>query len=187
MLTACYLINRSPSAPLGFDVPEKVWTCKEISYNHLKVFGCKAFIHVPKEQRSKLDDKALPCIFIGYGNEEFGYKVWDPKTRKVIRSRDVVFHEDQTMKDSNKEEQQSEKVTITINSPLQFTGEEDAQNEGDIPEAIPDIVMKRAYRHRSMMIRGSSLQDRRMNNRSSEDQTVSTSQVPDIHPQNIFC
>ena len=140
MLTACYLINRSPSAPLGFDVPEKVWTCKEISYNHLKVFGCKAFIHVPKEQRSKLDDKALPCIFIGYGNEEFGYKVWDPKTRKVIRSRDVVFHEDQTMKDSNKEEQQSEKVTmnITINPPLQFTGEEDAHNEGDIPEAIPD-------------------------------------------------
>ena len=135
MLTACYLINRSPSAPLGFDVPEKVWTCKEISYNHLKVFGCKAFIHVPKEQRSKLDDKALPCIFIGYGNEEFGYKVWDPKTRKVIRSRDVVFHEDQTMKDSNKEEQQSEKVTIniTINPPLQFTGEEYAQNEGDIP------------------------------------------------------
>ena len=44
------------------------------------------------------------------------------------------------MKDSNKEEQQSEKVTmnITINPPLQFTGEEDAQNEGDIPEAIPD-------------------------------------------------
>ena len=140
MLTACYLINRSPSAPLGFDVPEKVWTCKEISYNHLKVFGCKAFIHVPKEQRSKLDGKALPCIFIGYGNEEFGYKVWDPKTRKVIRSRDVVFHEDQTMKDSNKEEQQSEKVTmnITINPPLQFTGDEDAQNEGDIPEALPD-------------------------------------------------
>ena len=67
MLTACYLINRSPSTLLGFDVPEKVWTGKEISYSHLKVFRCKAFIHVPKEQRSKLDDKALPCIFIGYG------------------------------------------------------------------------------------------------------------------------
>ena len=29
-------------------------------------------------------------------------------------------------------------MNITINPPLQFTGEEDAQNEGDIPEAIPD-------------------------------------------------
>ena len=102
VLTACYLINRSPSASLRFNVLEKVWTCKEISYNHLKVFGCKAFIHVPKEQRSKLDDKAIPCIFIGYGNEEFDYKFWDPEMRKVIRSRDVIFHEDQTMKDSNK-------------------------------------------------------------------------------------
>ena len=189
VLTACYLINRSPSAPLGFDVPEKVWTCKEISYNHLKVFGCKAFIHVPKEQRSKLDDKALPCIFIGYGNEEFGYKVWDPKTRKVIRSRDVVFHEDQTMKDSNKEEQQSEKVTmnITINPPYNSQVKKMLRMRVIFQKQYLMIVMKRAYRHRSMMIRGSSLQDRRMNNRSSEDQTVSTSQVPDIHPQNIFC
>ena len=107
MLIAYYLINRSPSTPLGFDVLEKVWIAKEISYKHLKVFRCKAFILVPKEQRSKLDDKALPCIFIGYGNEEFNYKFWNPKTRKVIRSRDVVFYEEQTLKDSNKEDQQS--------------------------------------------------------------------------------
>ena len=29
-------------------------------------------------------------------------------------------------------------MNVTINPSLQFTGEEDAQNEGDIPEAIPD-------------------------------------------------
>ena len=38
VLTACYLVNRSPSIPLGFDILDKVWTCKEIFYNHLKVF-----------------------------------------------------------------------------------------------------------------------------------------------------
>ena len=62
--TACYLINRSPSVPLEFDIPERVWTNKELSYSHLKVFGSKAFAHVPKEQRTKLDDKSVPCIFI---------------------------------------------------------------------------------------------------------------------------
>ena len=40
VFTAYYPINKSPSALLGFDVLEKVWTGKEISYNHLKVFGC---------------------------------------------------------------------------------------------------------------------------------------------------
>ena len=43
-----------------------------------------------------------PCIFIGYGDEEFGYRLWDLKEKKVIRSRDVVFHESQTIKDIEK-------------------------------------------------------------------------------------
>ena len=71
VMTACYLINRSPSVP--FDVPERVWTGKYISYSHLKAFGCKAFVHVPKEQRSNLDSKSTPCIFVG--DAEFGYKL----------------------------------------------------------------------------------------------------------------
>ena len=94
MLIACYLVNRSASIPLEFYIPQKVWTGKEISYNYLKVFKCKAFIHVPNELITKLDDKAIPCIFIGYGDEEFGYKILNLEMRKVIRSRDFVFHED---------------------------------------------------------------------------------------------
>ena len=72
---AFYLINRSPIVPLNFDISQRVWTGKDVSYSHLKVFGCKSFMHVPKEQRSKLDDKETPCIFIEYGDEKFGYKL----------------------------------------------------------------------------------------------------------------
>ena len=50
-------------------------------------------MHVSKEQRSKLDDKATSCIFVGYSNEEFGYRLWNPKKKKVFRSRDIVFFE----------------------------------------------------------------------------------------------
>ncbi|OMO51796.1 Reverse transcriptase, RNA-dependent DNA polymerase [Corchorus capsularis] len=107
---ACYLINRSPSAPLGFDIPEKVWSDKNPSYAHLKVFGCKAFLHVPKEQRSKLDSKVTPCIFVGYGGEEFGYRFWDPEKKNIVRSRDVVFHEHETIADFEKKEKTSRVV-----------------------------------------------------------------------------
>ena len=55
------------------------------------MFECKAFIHVSKEQRSKLDDKALPCIFIGYGHEEFGYKFWDLEIGKLLEARMLSF------------------------------------------------------------------------------------------------
>ena len=83
---ACYLINRSSSVPLEFDIPKKVWTGKDVSYSHLKVFGCKAFAYVPKEQRLKLDSKAIPCIFVGYGDAKFSYKIWDLEKNKIIKS-----------------------------------------------------------------------------------------------------
>ena len=53
LYTAVYLINRSPSVPLKGDVPQRVWTGKDVSYQHLRVFGCLAYMHVPKDQRSK--------------------------------------------------------------------------------------------------------------------------------------
>ena len=93
VLTACYLIYRSPYVLLDFDIPKRVWIGKDVFYSYLKVFGCKAFVHVPKEQRSKLNSKSTPCIFVGYGDAKFGYKLWDSKEKKMIRSRDVVFHE----------------------------------------------------------------------------------------------
>lgn len=75
---AYYVINRSPLIPLKNDILEKVWTRKDVNYFHLKVFGCKDFVHIPKEQKQNFDDKAT-CIFLGYGDTEFGYKLWDPK------------------------------------------------------------------------------------------------------------
>ena len=61
------------------------------------MFGCKTFIHVPRDERSKLDNKTKQCIFLGYSNEEFGYRLWDPTTKQIIKSRDVIFFEDQTI------------------------------------------------------------------------------------------
>ena len=57
-------INRSPSVPLDGDSPQKVWTGKEVSYRHLKVFGCLTYVHVAKDRRGKLDPKTRPCIFL---------------------------------------------------------------------------------------------------------------------------
>ncbi|KAG7553078.1 Zinc finger CCHC-type superfamily [Arabidopsis thaliana x Arabidopsis arenosa] len=100
--TVVHVLNLSPSAPLEGDIPERVWTGKNVSYGHLRVFGCKAFVHIPKDERSKLEMKSRQCVFIGYGQDEFGYRFYDPVKKKLIRSRDVVFMEDQTIKDIDK-------------------------------------------------------------------------------------
>jgi hypothetical protein len=59
----------------------------------LRVFGYIAYVHVLDEKRSKLDPKAKKCIFIGYSLEQKGYKCFNPSTRKLQVSRDVVFDE----------------------------------------------------------------------------------------------
>eukprot|EP00253_Pinus_taeda_P018497 PITA_18497 len=69
METTCYLVNRSPSLALEDKTPQEVWTGKKPSFSHLRVFGCDAYVHVPKEKRTKLDSKSKKCIFIGIVKE----------------------------------------------------------------------------------------------------------------------
>ncbi|PKI79037.1 hypothetical protein CRG98_000580 [Punica granatum] len=102
MRTAVDLINLTPSVALDGDVPQQVWTDKEVSYRHLRVFECRASVHIRRDERSKLDAKAKQCIFLGYAYEEFRYKFWDPDSMKIIRSRDVMFFEDPTIEDLQK-------------------------------------------------------------------------------------
>ena len=96
--TTCYLLNRSPTTTLDGSIPEEIWIGKKLNYSHLKIFGCEAFVHIPKENRTKLDDKSMKCIFLGYVDEDLGYHLWDPIKHKIIRSRDVIFNESEMFK-----------------------------------------------------------------------------------------
>ena len=73
--------------------PKEKFSSRNLDLSHLKVFGCIAYVHVPDELRTKLDPKAEKCIFIGYSLEQKGYKCYNPVTRQVRVSRDVVFDE----------------------------------------------------------------------------------------------
>ncbi|GJU36136.1 retrovirus-related pol polyprotein from transposon TNT 1-94 [Tanacetum coccineum] len=84
-----------------------VWSGKDVSYRYLRVFGCKASVYILKDERSKLDVKGKPCVFLGYGQDEFGYRLYDPVQKKLVRSRVVVFEEDQTLKDVENAERET--------------------------------------------------------------------------------
>jgi hypothetical protein len=83
---ACYLVNRSPSLVLDENTPDEVWIGKKISLAHLMVFGCDDYVHVPKENMSKMDKNDKKCIFIGYKDGLKGYKIWNLETKKVVYS-----------------------------------------------------------------------------------------------------
>jgi hypothetical protein len=89
--TIVYLKNISPTRRLDHKTPFKSLYDSKPTVNNLRIFGCKYFAHIPKENRKKLDPKAIKCIFIGYCSEFKAYKLFDPSTHKVFASRDVVI------------------------------------------------------------------------------------------------
>ena len=77
-----YLSNRYPTKSVWGMTPQKAWSGRKPGIAHLRVFGSKAYAHVPDQTRSKLDDKSKPYIFIGYDSNTKGYKLYDPKIHR---------------------------------------------------------------------------------------------------------
>lgn len=90
---AAYLINHSVNSVLKTQTPEEVWTGKKVDVSKIRIFGTKVMVHVPKQKRKKLDPKSNKMIFVGHDPDTKGYRCIDVDTRKLIISRDVIFHE----------------------------------------------------------------------------------------------
>ncbi|KAK9185556.1 hypothetical protein WN943_025912 [Citrus x changshan-huyou] len=88
--TASYLVNKSPSSAIGFKTPEELWSGRPGKYEHLRVFGCPAYVHV---RQGKLDARAIKGVFVGYPDGVKGYRVWCKEANKCLISRDVQFNE----------------------------------------------------------------------------------------------
>ena len=97
--TAVYLINIGTSSSLDGGIPNEAWLGKKVNYSFLRTFGCEAFFHIDKENRTNLGDKSKKCTFIRYGVDVFGHRLWDYENHKIIRNRDVVFNENVIYKD----------------------------------------------------------------------------------------
>jgi hypothetical protein len=158
--TTCYLVNRSPSSALDDTTPHEVWSGKKPSLQHLRVFGCDAYVHVPKENRSKLDNKAEKCIFIGYKDGVKGYKLWNPETKKIVYSRDVVFRE---VKDVSKQEfppmqDEPEKIELELDNAKSESSKEEEAEEAEAEEEEPHTpLLRRSVRDRRQPERYSPL------------------------------
>ena len=112
--TILYLINKGPSTPLGCGIPEEAWTGKKVSYSFLKTFGCEAFSHIDSENRTKLEAKSKKCVFVGYGIDEFGYRIWDFGNHKIVRSKDVIFSEKVLYKDLLQQNEKKEDDYVVL-------------------------------------------------------------------------
>ncbi|KAJ3684366.1 hypothetical protein LUZ61_013530 [Rhynchospora tenuis] len=92
VLSAAYLINRTPTQVLSNKTPYEVLFGKPPSYAAVRNFGCLCYIK--SRTSDKFESRSRKCAFVGYPYGKKGWKVFDLETQEFIISRDVVFCED---------------------------------------------------------------------------------------------
>ncbi|KAJ8626953.1 hypothetical protein MRB53_020260 [Persea americana] len=75
-------------------IPSQV--CEEcvVSKQHRSQFPKGKSWRAKDEKRKKLDDKGEKCVFLGVSEASKAYKSFNPVTKKIVTSRDVVFDEE---------------------------------------------------------------------------------------------
>ena len=148
--TAVYLRNRSSTKAVKSMTPFEAWTRKKPKVGHLRVFGCDAYAHIPKDERHKLDSKARKCIFLGYGEETKAYRLYDPKREKIIYSRDVQFNEEkkEIEQDSIEQDLIERETKYLINLDFSEDGDTttDECNSGPSIDDTAEPVLRRSVR-----------------------------------------
>lgn len=129
----CHIINRSPTSAVKDKTPEECWSGLKPNVEYFRVFGCLGNVHVPEENRSKLDARSQKRVMIGYSEESKGYKMINPLDMKVTISRDVVFEEEECW-DWQKTASKTVNVTLDWGDVYDEDDENDTDTENDEEE-----------------------------------------------------
>lgn len=89
--SASYIVNRTRPSNISGISSYELWYNKKPGTKHLRIIGSTCYAHIPKQQRRKMDQKAVKGIPIGYDHDE-GYRILNEENN-LIRSRDVIFEE----------------------------------------------------------------------------------------------
>jgi hypothetical protein len=128
ILTACYLQNRlSTKGTETHKTPYELWNGSKPDLSHLRVFGSIAYVHIPKEKRTKWDTHAEEGVLVGYSETSKGYRILHQATNKVTISRSVVFNEGYGTFDDSK--------IVQVQEPHE-------QNDTDIEVGVQDTTSR---------------------------------------------
>jgi hypothetical protein len=98
--TIVYIHNISPHQILEDKTLEEAFIEVKLEVNHLRIFGCIVYIHVPKEKRTELEPSRKEGTFVGYRETSKYYRIYILGQRHIKVIHDVTFNEEINFKTS---------------------------------------------------------------------------------------
>jgi hypothetical protein len=74
--------------------PYEAWYKRKPVVHHMRTFGCLVHVKIINGHVKKLEDRSTAMVFFGYEKGSKAYRAYNPVTKKVMVTRDVVFEED---------------------------------------------------------------------------------------------
>jgi hypothetical protein len=138
VMTAVYLLNRAPTKAVIGKTPYEAIYGRKPHVSHLRTFGCVAHVKTAEPHLSKLADRSTKMVFIGYERNSGtkAYRFYDPHTKRLRVSRDVVFEEKQAWNWSGEADEASNGNIFTIDFPIRDDAGKDVQIYGDMPNHV---------------------------------------------------
>ena len=112
MATVTYLYNRSLTPAHPTMTPFELLFSIKPDVSHLRAYGCVAYMYNFAPDRSKLDNRALKGVLVGYDKISSSYLIYLPELKCVRRSGHCTFNEhslyytDETLRAENDREMQ---------------------------------------------------------------------------------
>lgn len=91
-----YVLNRLSTRVLSGKTLYEAWTGDKPNLQHIKVFGCMVFMKIPQVHIKKLDNRSKAVVYLGKEPGTKANQLFDPASRTLHVSRDLVFEEEKT-------------------------------------------------------------------------------------------
>ena len=139
---ATYLINRVATRSLLGQTPYEALRNKKPNISHLKVFGCVCYARTEAAGRKKLDDRSRILVHLGTEPGSKAYRLLEPKSKRIVVSRDVYFEEEKQWSWSNEvgsEEGSFEVEILPLRSNERYLETQDiSEDDESIDEVVDD-------------------------------------------------
>ena len=127
----------------GDEAPKDVmWNGKLPAFaKYLRTWGEAGVVKLKNLATPKIADRGKQCMFIGYAEQHAGdcYRMWNPKTRGVHESRDVIWLNRMFYPNTNEEEESIE-VSLPVDGNVDTYDPEETEEEITENDAITTIV-----------------------------------------------